>query len=167
MGASANSSSLSPVMAKQIRPRACVAMKLMASGVIISAAMVRSPLFSRFFVVDNNDHASSLDSQRRRRCLRNSALLDSSHRCSNRIDPAICRPCVVCALGFQCEPVPHLFPFGRQVSQGVRVRRGFAGNPVNDSPVRHCEWIRTSGGSPVVKSPIFNATASSPLLEKP
>ena len=48
-------------MAKQIRPRACVAMKLMASGVIISAAIVRSPLFSRFFVVDNNDHASSLE----------------------------------------------------------------------------------------------------------
>src|SRR5688572_21899513 len=34
-------------MARQIRPRPCRAMKLMASGVTMSAAMVRSPSFSR------------------------------------------------------------------------------------------------------------------------
>ena len=47
IGASSNSSSLSPVMATQISPLPCIAMKLMASGVTSSAAMVRSPSFSR------------------------------------------------------------------------------------------------------------------------
>ena len=37
----------SGVSARQIRPRPCVAMKLMISGVTFSAAMVRSPSFSR------------------------------------------------------------------------------------------------------------------------
>ena len=37
----------SGVIARQMRPRPCVAMKLMASGVTSSAAIVRSPSFSR------------------------------------------------------------------------------------------------------------------------
>src|ERR1700728_451321 len=37
----------SAVSARQIRPRPCLAMKLMISGVTFSAAMVRSPSFSR------------------------------------------------------------------------------------------------------------------------
>ncbi len=40
-------SSRSSVIARQTRPRPYLAMKLMASGVIFSAAMVRSPSFSR------------------------------------------------------------------------------------------------------------------------
>src|SRR2546426_7725424 len=36
-----------PVIARQIKPRACVAMKLIASGVTFSAATIRSPSFSR------------------------------------------------------------------------------------------------------------------------
>ena len=43
----ASSSSRSSVMARQISPRPCVAMKLIASAVTCSAAMVRSPSFSR------------------------------------------------------------------------------------------------------------------------
>ena len=39
--------SRSSVIGMQIRPRPCFAMKLMASGVIFSAAIVRSPSFSR------------------------------------------------------------------------------------------------------------------------
>ena len=42
-----SASQRSGVSARQIRPRPCVAMKLMASGVMHSAAMVRSPSFSR------------------------------------------------------------------------------------------------------------------------
>ncbi len=42
-----SSSSRSGVIARQIKPRPYFAMKLMASGVIFSAAMVRSPSFSR------------------------------------------------------------------------------------------------------------------------
>jgi hypothetical protein len=42
-----SSSRRSPVMGRQIRPRPCVAMKLMTSGVTCWAAMVRSPSFSR------------------------------------------------------------------------------------------------------------------------
>ena len=42
-----SSSRRSPVMGTQIRPRPCLAMKLMASGVTRSAAMTRSPSFSR------------------------------------------------------------------------------------------------------------------------
>ena len=38
----------SSVSARQIRPRPCVAMKLIASGVANCAAIVRSPSFSRF-----------------------------------------------------------------------------------------------------------------------
>src|SRR5688500_18977218 len=40
-------SSRSAVIGMQIRPRPCVAMKLIASGVIFSAAIVKSPSFSR------------------------------------------------------------------------------------------------------------------------
>ena len=40
-------SSRSPVIGRQIRPRPCLAMKLIASGVTFSAAIVRSPSFSR------------------------------------------------------------------------------------------------------------------------
>src|SRR5688500_1390050 len=40
-------SSRSAVIGMQIKPRPCVAMKLIASGVIFSAAIVRSPSFSR------------------------------------------------------------------------------------------------------------------------
>ena len=43
------SSTFSSVSVRQIRPRPQVAMKLMASGVTSSAAMVRSPSFSRFW----------------------------------------------------------------------------------------------------------------------
>ena len=42
-----SSISRSSVIGMQIRPRPCVAMKLIASGVIFSAAIVRSPSFSR------------------------------------------------------------------------------------------------------------------------
>ena len=42
-------STLSSVSGRQIRPLPHVAMKLMASGVTSSAAMVRSPSFSRFW----------------------------------------------------------------------------------------------------------------------
>src|ERR1700722_10389679 len=42
-----SSSSRSGTIARQINPRPCRAMKLIASGVIFSAAMVRSPSFSR------------------------------------------------------------------------------------------------------------------------
>ena len=42
-----SSSSRSPVIGRQISPRPCFAMKLIASGVTFSAAMVRSPSFSR------------------------------------------------------------------------------------------------------------------------
>ena len=41
-------SSRSPSMARQIRPRASVAMKLICSGVANCAAQIRSPSFSRF-----------------------------------------------------------------------------------------------------------------------
>ena len=44
---SLSSSSRSPVIGMQIRPRPWVAMKLTPSGVILSAAMTRSPSFSR------------------------------------------------------------------------------------------------------------------------
>src|SRR3712207_4520438 len=40
-------SSISPSIGKQMRPLPCAAMKLMSSGVTSSAAMVRSPSFSR------------------------------------------------------------------------------------------------------------------------
>ncbi len=40
-------SQISALSGRQIRPRACLAMKLMTSGVTFSAAMVRSPSFSR------------------------------------------------------------------------------------------------------------------------
>ncbi len=46
-GGSCSSSTLSGVRARQIRPRACVAMKLITCGVTFSAAMTRSPSFSR------------------------------------------------------------------------------------------------------------------------
>ena len=42
-----SSSSRSSVIGMQIRPRPCFAMKLIASGVTFSAAIVRSPSFSR------------------------------------------------------------------------------------------------------------------------
>ena len=42
-----SSSRRSSVIGRQIRPRPCLAMKLMTSGVTFSAAMVRSPSFSR------------------------------------------------------------------------------------------------------------------------
>src|SRR5207245_599587 len=42
-----SSSQRCSVKGRQIRPRACLAMKLMASGVTLSAAMARSPSFSR------------------------------------------------------------------------------------------------------------------------
>ena len=42
-----SSSQRSSVRQRQIRPRACVAMKLIASGVANCAAIVRSPSFSR------------------------------------------------------------------------------------------------------------------------
>ena len=42
-----SSSRRSSVIGMQIRPRPCLAMKLMTSGVTFSAAMVRSPSFSR------------------------------------------------------------------------------------------------------------------------
>ena len=42
-----SSSRRSPVMGTQMRPRPCLAMKLTASGVTRSAAMTRSPSFSR------------------------------------------------------------------------------------------------------------------------
>ena len=44
---SRNASQRSSVSARQINPRPCVAMKLIACGVTISAAMARSPSFSR------------------------------------------------------------------------------------------------------------------------
>ena len=47
MSGISSSSSRSGVIARQIKPRPYFAMKLMASGVIFSAAMVRSPSFSR------------------------------------------------------------------------------------------------------------------------
>jgi hypothetical protein len=42
-----SSSRRSALMGTQMRPRPCLAMKLMASGVTVSAAMTRSPSFSR------------------------------------------------------------------------------------------------------------------------
>src|SRR3984893_10883837 len=47
MGPNSNWSSRSPVIARQIKPRAWVAIKLITSGVTISAAITRSPSFSR------------------------------------------------------------------------------------------------------------------------
>src|SRR6185369_11226670 len=47
MGPRRRSSSRSSVIARQTNPRPYFAMKLMASGVMDSAAMVRSPSFSR------------------------------------------------------------------------------------------------------------------------
>src|SRR5271157_2529460 len=47
MGPMRKWSSRSSVMARQTRPRPCLAMKLIASGVTFSAARVRSPSFSR------------------------------------------------------------------------------------------------------------------------
>jgi hypothetical protein len=47
MSGTSNWSSRSAVIGMQISPRPCVAMKLMTSGVIFSAAIVRSPSFSR------------------------------------------------------------------------------------------------------------------------
>src|SRR6185312_5964455 len=47
MGCRSNRRQISASSERQIRPRPCVAMKLMASGVILSAAIVRSPSFSR------------------------------------------------------------------------------------------------------------------------
>ena len=44
---SLSASTLAPVSDRQISPLPYLAMKLMASGVIFSAAMVRSPSFSR------------------------------------------------------------------------------------------------------------------------
>ena len=60
IGARSSSSSLSPVMARQISPRPWVAMKLMASGVTSSAAIVRSPSFSRSSSSNDDDHAPGL-----------------------------------------------------------------------------------------------------------
>src|SRR3954468_4231037 len=48
MRSSPSSSQRSPVSDRQIRPRPCLAMKLIASGVANCAASVRSPSFSRF-----------------------------------------------------------------------------------------------------------------------
>ena len=47
MGGRPSCSQRSPVRQRQIRPRACVAMKLTASGVANRAAQTRSPSFSR------------------------------------------------------------------------------------------------------------------------
>jgi hypothetical protein len=47
MGARASASQRCSVIARQIRPRPNFAMKLIASGVTFSAAMARSPSFSR------------------------------------------------------------------------------------------------------------------------
>src|SRR5271154_1199831 len=47
MSGRCSSSQRCSVRVRQMRPRPCLAMKLMASGVIFSAAMVRSPSFSR------------------------------------------------------------------------------------------------------------------------
>ena len=47
MGARASASQRCSVIARHIRPRPNFAMKLMASGVTFSAAIVRSPSFSR------------------------------------------------------------------------------------------------------------------------
>ena len=47
MRGSRSRSHRSEVMVRQIRPRPCFAMKLIASGVTISAARVKSPSFSR------------------------------------------------------------------------------------------------------------------------
>jgi len=47
MRSSPSSSQRSGVSARQIRPRPCLAMKLIASGVTNWAAIVRSPSFSR------------------------------------------------------------------------------------------------------------------------
>src|SRR5919112_6520097 len=47
MSSRSSSSQRSGVSARQIHPRAWVAMKLIASGVTCSAAMARSPSFSR------------------------------------------------------------------------------------------------------------------------
>ncbi|MNF98197.1 hypothetical protein D3C84_810510 [compost metagenome] len=44
---SLSSSQRSRLIGMQIRPRACLAMKLMCSGLQHSAAMIRSPSFSR------------------------------------------------------------------------------------------------------------------------
>ena len=42
-------------------PRACVAMKLIASGVANCAAIVRSPSFSRSGIVDDDDQPALAD----------------------------------------------------------------------------------------------------------
>src|ERR1043165_2981021 len=47
MSGRSSSLHLSSVNARQINPRPCLAMKLIASGVTFSAAMQRSPSFSR------------------------------------------------------------------------------------------------------------------------
>ncbi len=47
MGGSAKASQISGLSGRQMSPRACLAMKLMTSGVTFSAAMVTSPSFSR------------------------------------------------------------------------------------------------------------------------
>src|ERR1035438_10255315 len=47
IGGNARASQISGLSGRQMSPRACLAMKLMTSGVTFSAAMVRSPSFSR------------------------------------------------------------------------------------------------------------------------
>ena len=47
MGSRPNCAQRSAVSARQMRPRPCVAMKLIAAGVAICAGMIRSPSFSR------------------------------------------------------------------------------------------------------------------------
>ena len=51
-----SSSSRSPVIGRQISPRPCVAMKLMASGVTFSAAIGQVALVLAVLVVDDDDH---------------------------------------------------------------------------------------------------------------
>ena len=60
-GAAAALSARSAVRARQISPRPCLAMKLMASGVTNWAAMVRSPSFSRSSSSHDDHHAARLD----------------------------------------------------------------------------------------------------------
>ena len=69
-----SSSQRSSVRQRQISPRACVAMKLIASGVANWAAMTRSPSFSRFgssttttnFPLRTSSIASSIEANVRR-----------------------------------------------------------------------------------------------------
>ena len=70
-----SSSQRSGVSARQIRPRACLAMKLIASGVANWAAITRSPSFSRSSSSTDDDHPAVADVldrlarwSRRRRC---------------------------------------------------------------------------------------------------